>query len=210
MQRCWQLALVLVLASPAGALLVYAPSLLPVKYLPHSGCMPARTLGPKCPRARGRTPFLRGVDKGNGGGDVDAPSVLSGIGVLGSVSAVLVLWSEASVAMTRCGPSSMPDWLERSAYLSIFPLIAASLLARIIAGKSLTEILCARLSGSNPPERSTMGSALSLMSVAEYLSSVVLLGAVVVLAVQIGNGDALAEGAGLSGIDVNRCRLLLE
>lgn len=207
------IVVIAVLASSATALLPRPPCL-----RAHRPALPSESCGvirDHTPRLRPLSSRHRRVQKGNSpcarnednSGDEIALLLFGSTGVIGSISAALVLWSEVSVAMTRCGPINLPDWLERSAYLANFAVVAASILARIILGTSLTEFLSSR-----QPAGARAGSTtgLALLAVAEYFSLVVLLGAVAVVAVQVGNGDALAEGAGLSGIDVNRCRLLLE
>mmetsp|Transcript_5305 Transcript_5305/g.8492 ORF Transcript_5305/g.8492 Transcript_5305/m.8492 type:complete len:138 (-) Transcript_5305:1637-2050(-) len=129
-----------------------------------------------------------------------------GVGTIGIISAAITLWSEVTVAVTRCGPQALPNWLERSSYLTVFVVVACSILARLIAGSSLASLL----DSFGPKSSRIDGAYRTVFSTAEALSLLVIVVATVVLGAQLTNGDALADGAGLTGIDVNRCSLLLQ
>jgi len=40
------------------------------------------------------------------------------------------LTQEATIAVTRCGPTDLSSWLERASYLAVFALVSASILSR--------------------------------------------------------------------------------
>ena len=136
--------------------------------------------------------------------DIDIPLFVTyTISILGIASAAVLLWSEASIAMTRCGPVLLPDFVERSAYVSIFIIVSGTNLSRIIFGSSMTEVLMGDAIGETTAGKNLFGSM-------EVLAVASVLGAFALLAWQVLNGDAFADGAGLSGIDVRWCKLTNE
>lgn len=136
--------------------------------------------------------------------DIDIPLFVTyTTSILGIASAAVLLWSEASIAITRCGPILLPDALERSAYVSTFIIASGTNLSRIIFGSSMTELLMGDGIGETVLGKRLFGSM-------EVLSVVSVLGAFALLAWQVLNGDAFADGAGLSGIDVRWCKLTNE
>ena len=46
--------------------------------------------------------------------------IIATTSMIGIFSALILIWSEVSIATTRCGPVLLPDFLERSAYIQIF------------------------------------------------------------------------------------------
>ena len=126
--------------------------------------------------------------------------VTSTISIIGIISSLVLLWSEESIAFTRCGPVELSDSLERSSYIATFILASGSNLSRIIYGSPLTDLLIEEEDGISK----------TFFSVGEILSVTAVLGAFGGCAWQVFTGDAFAEGAGLSGIDVRWCRLMNE
>jgi hypothetical protein len=136
--------------------------------------------------------------------DIDLPLfVIYTTSILGIASAAVLLWSEASIAVTRCGTIYLPEVVERSAYVSTFIIASGTTLSRIIFGSSMTELLMGDGIGGIVAGKRFFGSM-------EVLTIVSVLGAFALLAWQVLNGDAFAEGAGLSGIDVRWCKLTHE
>ena len=132
-----------------------------------------------------------------------SPFVTYTTSILGITSATVLIWSEVSIVMTRCGTILLSDATERSAYVSIFIIASGTNLSRIIFGSSMTKLLLGDIVGEKVVEKSLFGS----MEVLVFIS---VLGAFTVLAWQVLNGDAFADGAGLSGIDVRWCKLMNE
>ena len=152
-------------------------------------------------------------------------AIIKATSMLGISSSLVLIWSEISIALTRCGPLLLPDAIERAAYLAVFIIASGTNLSKIIFGESMTQMLLADDNSSgcasrgirtyirvgrfafhvenHPLER-------QLFVLMETLAFVSIMGAFGVLAWQVMNGDAFAEGAGFSGIDIRWCRLTNE
>jgi hypothetical protein len=126
----------------------------------------------------------------------DPPAVLSAA-IISCVSSSIVLWSEASVILTGCGPLVLNDTLftlndiaERTAYWIVLLAASSFWFCRLaFQGQSLSTIL--NLDPKQP------------LLVAEVLAYVAVLGAVVALSNQAMQG---AQMDGLSGIDIEYCK----
>lgn len=117
------------------------------------------------------------------------PIVLLGAAVSFASSSV-VLWSEASVVLTGCGPLNLNDTLERSTYWITLLVAGSCWFCRLaFQGQSLSSIL-------------DLDSKRLVLSV-EILSYVAVLGAIVALGTQTMQGSQMD---GLSGIDIEYCR----
>jgi len=132
-----------------------------------------------------------------------SPFVTYTTSILGIISATVLIWSEASIAMTRCGTLLLPEVVERSAYVAVFIIASGTNLSRIIFGSSMTRLLMGDIVGDKVVEKRLLGSM-------EVLAFISVIGAFAVLAWQVLNGDAFADGAGLSGIDIRWCKLMNE
>ena len=135
------------------------------------------------------------------------------VSFVGIISSVIMLWSEVSVALTRCGPPLLPDFLEKSSYISVFIFASGSNLSRIIFGSSMAELIL----GDDDTSASSDDNKVPVLEVEKELFRLMelmifwtVLGAFAVLAIQVWNGDAFADGSKMSGIDVRRCRLMNE
>lgn len=122
------------------------------------------------------------------------------ISMIGIFSSLILFWDEGSIVLTRCGPILLSDAIESSSYIATFILASGSNLSRIIYGSSLTSLLLEEEEGFSK----------AIFRASEMLSIMAVLGAFVVFAWQALSGDAFADGAGLSGIDVRWCRLMNE
>ena len=58
--------------------------------------------------------------------------VVTTTAVFGILSSLTLLWSEASIVLTKCGPMLLPDFLERSAYISAFIIASGTNLSKTI------------------------------------------------------------------------------
>lgn len=126
--------------------------------------------------------------------------VTSAISIIGILSSLILFWSEESIALTRCGPILLSDKIESTSYIVTFIIASGSNLSRIIYGSSLTKLILEEEEGFSK----------AIFRASEMLSIMAILGAFSVFAWQIFTGDAFADGAGLSGIDVRWCRLMNE
>ena len=124
--------------------------------------------------------------------------ITSAVAVFGIISALIMLWSEASIAVTRCGPVLLPDSVEKSSYISVFVLASGSNLSRIIFGSGMSNLI---------PVGDDEKRLFRFMEAAVFFS---ILGAFGVLGLQVSNSDAFADGACMTGIDVRRCQLMNE
>jgi hypothetical protein len=118
-----------------------------------------------------------------------------GVVLLSIFSSLGVFWSEMAIFQTGCGPLSMPDWLERSAYLGVLVVSGLSLFWRIVTfgDEGLASILS---SSTNSTTRRTF------LQGVEALTFLAVSGAIIVLANQALNGETMD---GLSGIDLQMC-----
>ena len=142
--------------------------------------------------------------------DVDfsiEPYIIYTTSILGISSALVLLWSEISIALTRCGPTLLPDAIERSAYISVFIIASGSNLSRIIFGSSMADLMVSNAGGSDLSGKPLEEHMFRFMETLTFLS---ILGAFGLMAWQVLNGDAFADGAGMSGIDIRWCRLMNE
>mmetsp|Transcript_16095 Transcript_16095/g.24155 ORF Transcript_16095/g.24155 Transcript_16095/m.24155 type:complete len:302 (+) Transcript_16095:65-970(+) len=69
--------------------------------------------------------------------------VVNTLSILGLSSAFVLFWSEISILLKNCSPSTtlLPVEIERSAYISSFLFASATNLSKIIFGCSMTELL---------------------------------------------------------------------
>lgn len=140
--------------------------------------------------------------------DVISPWITYGVSIIGIFTSLVLLWSEYSIVTTRCGPSLLPDVVERSSYISIFILASGSNLSRIIFGSSLNNLLfgediyCERNS-SIVLQKKVFGIMEAMVITSVFLTFAV-------LAYQCLNGDAFSPSAGMSGINVQWCKLVNE
>ncbi len=140
--------------------------------------------------------------------------VVTTTAILGILSSLTLLWSEASIVLTRCGPSLLPDFIERSAYISTFIVASGTNLSKTMFGSSMTKLLL-RSKDDSDYNSNTDGIQVSsteknLFATMEYLSFISVASAFGVLAWQVLNGDAFSDGAGMSGIDIRWCQLMNE
>ena len=114
------------------------------------------------------------------------------VSLTASLASAATLWSEASVAVTGCGPALLPDSVERVAYVAVLAYAGASGFSRIAFGASAH----AWLVGEPPPPAARRAERLSLACVA---------GACLALACQVAHGQQMDA---LSGIDELYCATL--
>ena len=109
-----------------------------------------------------------------------------------------VLYSEYFIITTGCGPPNFGDTLERICYQGVIVFAGLALFNRIVTlfASGLDDTV-ENLYG--PLQTSTLWQ----VRVAEYLSALAVIGAVVALQVQYSKGSVMD---GLSGIDINWCR----
>jgi hypothetical protein len=127
-------------------------------------------------------------------------SLFSGIAEIGMGCSIGVLYSEFFIIMTGCGPPNFSDSIERISYQGVIVLAGLTLFNRIVTqfNFSLGETINDQF---GPLQKST----LLQVNVAEFLSVIAVLGAIVALEVQSNNGVSMD---GLSGIDINMCRAI--
>ena len=153
------------------------------------------------------------------------PLLLLGITWVMMIAASLgVFWSEWAILQTGCGPMFLPDWLERGSYLGVLIVSSVSVFTRIVAlalldgmdeegsGGGLASLLLVSLkddetsfTGDSPTKNhpTSEKDIRILLQVADYLALVAVAAAVVVLGIQVLNGETMD---GLSGIDLDKCR----
>ena len=102
--------------------------------------------------------------------------------------------------MTGCGPLNFSDTLERISYQGVIVFAGLALFNRIVTqfNFSLGETINDQF---GPLQKST----LLQVNVAEFLSAIAVVGAIVALEVQSNKGVSMD---GLSGIDINMCRAI--
>jgi hypothetical protein len=127
-------------------------------------------------------------------------SLFSGIAEIGMGCSIGVLYSEFFIIMTGCGPPDFSDTLERISYQGVIVFAGLTLFNRIVTqfSFSLGETINDQF---GPLQKST----LLQVNVAEFLSAIAVVGAIVALEVQSNNGVSID---GLSGIDINMCRAI--
>jgi hypothetical protein len=128
-------------------------------------------------------------------------NLVSGIAEISIGFSLGVLFSEYAVITTGCGPLSFSDTLERICYQGVILSAGASLFTRIVTGgnSDLTIFVCEDYFGGDMLAESTVVQ----VRVAESLSILAVLGAIVALSFQVTNGERMD---GLSGINVEMCR----
>ncbi len=117
--------------------------------------------------------------------------------------------------LTGCGPSSLPDSIERGCYLGVMVLAGSSLFTRIITygSSDLSTFVCSIIFNAT---KSNYGNdegekdlseviALRLWTILEWSSLLAVFGAFVTLAAQTFRGEQMD---GMSGINVEMCRAL--
>ena len=127
-------------------------------------------------------------------------SLFSGIAEFGIGCSIGVLYSESFIIMTGCGPLNFSDTLERISYQGVIVFAGLALFNRIVTqfNFSLGETINDQF---GPLQKST----LLQVNVAEFLSAIAVVGAIVALEVQSNKGVSMD---GLSGIDINMCRAI--
>ena len=127
-------------------------------------------------------------------------SLFSGIAEFGIGCSIGVLYSESFIIMTGCGPLNLNDTLERISYQGVIVFAGLALFNRIVTqfNFSLGETINDQF---GPLQKST----LLQVNVAEFLSAIAVVGAIVALEVQSNKGVSMD---GLSGIDINMCRAI--
>mmetsp|Transcript_6386 Transcript_6386/g.13836 ORF Transcript_6386/g.13836 Transcript_6386/m.13836 type:complete len:265 (-) Transcript_6386:109-903(-) len=138
--------------------------------------------------------------------------------MMGTSSSIGALWSEYTVFLTGCGPSSLPDSIERGCYFGVLVLAGLSLILRIVTfgDNDLSTFACSIIfkattnnhdSKNADAEEKYLNEELTLLQwrIMEWSSLLAVLGAFVSLAVQIFRGEQLD---GMSGINVDMCRAL--
>ena len=127
-------------------------------------------------------------------------SLFSGIAEFGIGCSIGVLYSESFIIMTGCGPLNFSDTLERISYQGVIVFAGLALFNRIVTqfNFSLGETINDQF---GPLQKST----LLQVTVAEFLSAIAVVGAIVALEVQSNKGVSMD---GLSGIDINMCRAI--
>lgn len=129
-------------------------------------------------------------------------NLFSGIAELEMGFSIGVLYSEYSIIMTGCGPPDFGDTLERICYQGVIVYAGLALFNRIVTQfNSGLEDTANNMYGPLQP------STLWQIRIAEYLSALAVFGAFVALQIQYSNGVSMD---GLSGIDINMCRAILE
>ena len=150
-----------------------------------------------------KSPADHGLDA-----DVISPWATYGVSIIGIFTSLVLLWSEYSIVTTRCGPPLLPDAVEKSSYISIFILASGSNLSRIIFGSSLNNLLfgediyCERNS-SIVLQKKVFGIMEAMVITSVFLTFAV-------LAYQCLNGDAFSPSSGMTGINVQWCKLVNE
>jgi hypothetical protein len=128
-------------------------------------------------------------------------NLVSGLAEISFAFAIGVLWSEASVAATGCGPADLGDLLERVCYQGVIVSAGSSVFCRIVTRKGLAAYLEEDYFG----EGMLATSSVVQVRVAEVLSLLAVAGAIVALASQISHGERMD---GMSGIDRELCGAL--
>ena len=123
-------------------------------------------------------------------------NLFAGIAEIGMGFSVGVLYSEYSILLTKCGPPDLSDFLERICYQGVIVYAGLALFLRIVTGNGL-EATAENCYGP------LLTSTRIQLNIAEILSFLAVLGAVVVLVAQTKSGVSMD---GLSGIDINFCR----
>ncbi|KAL9178873.1 hypothetical protein ACHAXT_011846 [Thalassiosira profunda] len=96
-----------------------------------------------------------------------------------TLAATTTLWSEYAVLRTGCGPSSLPDAIERGCYLVVLAVAGISVFLRIVTGEGVAS-LAARSIGSSG-SGSERDAVVLQCRVAEWTSLLAVLGAFVAL-----------------------------
>ena len=129
-------------------------------------------------------------------------NLFSGLAEIGMGFSIGVLYSEYFIIMTGCGPPNFGDTLERICYQGVIVYSGLALFIRIVTQfKSGLEDTLDNMYGPLQP------ATLWQVRIAEYLSATAVVGAIVALQVQYSKGVSMD---GLSGIDINMCRAMLE
>ena len=123
-------------------------------------------------------------------------NLFAGIAEIGMGFSVGVLYSEYSILLTKCGPPDLSDFLERICYQGVIVYAGLALFLRIVTGNGL-EATAENYYGP------LLSSTRIQLNIAEILSFLAVLGAVVALVAQTKSGVSMD---GLSGIDINFCR----
>jgi hypothetical protein len=113
--------------------------------------------------------------------------------VLSYASPSIVLWSETAVILSGCGPVELSDAFERTSYWLVLIVAGCCWFCRIAFSQSMGTVL-----DLDP-------STTKLVQVAEMISYISVLGAVLALLSQAIQGTQMD---GLSGIDIEYCRAL--
>ena len=113
-----------------------------------------------------------------------------------------VLWSEYSILWTGCGPANFSDTLERLCYQGVILTAGLAIFNRIVLRQDLAatseEFVADRII-------SLLNSTTLQIRIAEYASLLSVIGAFIVLGVQLQSGTELD---GMSGIDIDFCRAM--
>jgi hypothetical protein len=129
--------------------------------------------------------------------------LVAGTSCLTLLSSSVVIWSEASVILSGCGPLQLSDTIERACYLMVLSVASICWFCRLAFQRSVDGIIL---------EQQTADAAIQpeiltqLIRIAEAFCYIAVLGAVLALLVQVLNG---AQMDGLSGIDVQLCQTRL-
>ena len=144
--------------------------------------------------------ILKSNNNGNDGNISNkGRSVLTySLSVAALLASIGTIYSELSVIQTGCGPSLLPDIIERSCYLGVLVIAGLSVFLRIVTGSGLADSII------NTQDDKDIIS-LQLFRSVEYLSLLAVFGAFISLGSQTINGEQMD---GMSGINVEMCKAI--
>jgi hypothetical protein len=133
-------------------------------------------------------------------------SSVAGIAEIGMGCSFGVLWSESAIILTGCGPMNFSDALELLCYQGVIAVAGLAVFNRIVTqNKQDLANTVQNLYGNDGAGEPLLESTVIQVRIAEYLSVLSVLGAIVALIVQIASGSQMD---GLTGINVEMCRAL--
>ena len=142
---------------------------------------------------------LKSNNNGNDGVNNIGRSILTySLSIAALLALIGTIYSEVSVIQTGCGPSLLPDIIERSCYLGVLVFAGLSVFLRIVTGSGVADAIINTKDDKDD-------TSLQLFRLVEYLSLLAVLGAFVSLGSQTINGEQMD---GMSGINVEMCKAI--